>query len=311
MGLRIRTNVASLNAQRRLGQSTNDLNSSMNKLASGERINIAADDAAGLAVSENLRADVRSLNQARRNALDGVSLVQTAEGGLMETTNMLVRLRELSVQAASDTLGNTEREFLNQEFTALKFEIDRIATSTEFNGTRLLTGETELSDELNTGANAFPLEIQISKDYYVDADSVDAENPVNVMRINLNNINAFASGENSLNLNESTAGEDVSEGLINKSNAQLSIGRMDEAITKVNEYRAYLGSIQNRLGSTIANLGSQTENLETSRSRIRDTDFAAETANYTKTKILQQAGTSMLAQANAQPQIALNLLQGM
>lgn len=311
MGLRIQTNVASLNAQRRLGHTTESLNGSMNKLASGQRINIAADDAAGLAVSENLRADVRSLNQARRNAMDGVSLVQTAEGGLMETTNMLVRLRELSVQAASDTIGNTERELLNQEFNALKSEIDRIASSTEFNGTRLLTGAAELPDELNTGSNPFPLEIQISKDYYTGVDAIDSENPVNVMRISLDNINAFSDGENSLNLNEATGGEDVSEGLINKRNAQLSIGRMDQAIEQVNGYRAYLGSIQNRLGSTIQNLGVQVENLETSRSRIRDTDFAAETANYTKTKILQQAGTATLAQANTQPQIALNLLQSM
>lgn len=310
MGLRIRTNISSLNAQRRLGTSTDSLNNSGNKLASGERINKAADDAAGLAISENLRADVRSLNQAKRNALDGVSLVQTAEGGLTETTNMLIRLRELAVQSASDTVGNTERSFLDKEYQALKSEIDRIATSTEFNGTRLLTGGAELADDLKGGENPFPLEIQVSKDYYTDSDAIDAKNPVNIIKVDLQNLNGYTSGENSLQIDQSVAGEELA-GIENKGGAQLSIGRLDKAITQVNEYRAYLGAIQNRLGSTIANLGTQTENLDTARSRIRDTDFAAETAEYTKAKIMQQAGTSVLAQANSQPSVALGLLQSM
>jgi flagellin len=310
MGLRIRTNVASLNAQRRLGQSTDAIGESGNKLASGERINKASDDAAGLAISENLRADVRSLNQAKRNAMDGVSLVQTAEGGLNETTNMLVRLRELAVQAASDTIGNTERGFLDKEYQALKSEIDRIANSTEFNGTRLLVGQVDLPEDMNSGANAFPLEVQISKDYYTESDSLENINPTNIIRIDLQNLNAYSSGENSLNINQSMAGEEVA-GIDNKIGAQMSIGRLDTAITQVNEYRSYLGSIQNRLGSTIANLGIQTENLDTARSRIKDTDFAAETAEFTKMKILQQAGTSVLAQANQAPQVALGLLQSM
>ncbi len=310
MGLRIRTNVSSLNAQRRLGQSTDMLEASGNKLASGERINRAADDAAGLAISENLRADVRSLNQAKRNALDGVSLVQTAEGGLMETTNMLVRLRELATQSSSDTIGNTERGFLDQEYQALKYEIDRIANSTEFNGTRLLVGQVQMPEEMSTAQNAFPLEVQVGKDYYVGADAVDNVNPTNIIRIDLQGLNAFATGENSLNLNQSQAGEEVS-GITDKKMAQLSLGRLDEAITKVNSYRAYLGAIQNRFGSTITNLGIQTENLETARSRIRDTDFASETAEFTKAKMLQQAGTSVLAQANQMPQVAMGLLQAM
>jgi flagellin len=310
MGLRIKTNVASLNAQRRLGISTEQLNNSGNKLASGERINKAADDAAGLAISENLRADVRSLNMARRNANDGVSLVQTAEGGLMETTNMLIRLRELAVQASSDTVGTQERGFLDQEYQALKLEIDRIANSTEFNGTRLLVGQVELPEDMKGNENQFPLEVQISKDYYVDTDALDKANPTNIIRIDLQNMNAFSQGENSLQLNESTTGEELA-GITEKRQAQLSINRLDSAISQVNEYRAYLGAIQNRFGSTIQNLGVQIENLDTARSRIRDTDFASETAEYTKTKILQQAGTSVLTQANAQPQIALGLLQSM
>ena len=311
MGLRIRTNIASLNAQRRLGNSTDAMNASGGKLASGERINKAADDAAGLAISENLRADVRSLNQAKRNALDGVSLVQTAEGGLMETSNMLVRLRELSVQSASDTVGQTERGFLDKEYQALKSEIDRIANSTEFNGTRLLTGEVPIPDDMQQRVgNPYPLEVQIGKDYFTQSDAIDHPNPTNVIRLDLKNLNSFSSGENSLQINQSMAGEEIA-GIDNKVGAQMSIGRLDDAITRVNGYRAYLGSIQNRLGSTIQNLGVQTENLDTARSRIRDTDYAAETAEYSKNKILQQAGTSVLAQANSQGNVALGLLQNM
>jgi flagellin len=310
MGLRIRTNIASVNAQRRLGMSTDALNNSGNKLASGERINKAADDAAGLAISENLRADVRSLTQAKRNTLDGVSLVQTAEGGLTETSNMLIRLRELAVQSASDTVGNTERGFLDKEYQALKMEIDRIANSTEFNGTKLLIGQVDVGDEINQGANPFPLEVQVGKDYFRNADAIDHPNPTNIIRIDLNNLNAFSSGENSLRINESLEGDELA-GIDHKQGAQLSIGRLDEAITTVNEYRAYLGSIQNRMQSTINNLGVQVENLDTARSRIRDTDYAAETAEFAKSKILQQAGTSVLAQANTQPQVALGLLQNM
>ncbi len=307
MGLRIRTNVSALNAQRRLGNSTKSLQNSMNKLSSGERINKAADDAAGLAISENLRADIRSLEQAKRNASDGVSLVQTAEGGLVETSNMLVRLRELSVQAASDTIGATERGFIDKEFVALKDEIDRIASSTEFNGTRLLVGEADLPDELANQDGTFPLEIQVSKDYYEGADAIDEANPVNIIKIDLGKINAFTHGDGGLGLGKSEDGARVNT----KVDAQQSIAKLDTAITQVNDYRASLGAVQNRLGSTVQNLGVQVENLGESRSRIRDTDFASETAKFTQQKILQQAGTSVLAASNQQPQIALNLLQGL
>jgi flagellin len=310
MGLRIRTNVASLSAQRRLGQSSDALQGSMNKLSSGSRINKAADDAAGLAISENLRADIRSLNVAKRNALDGVSMVQTAEGGLEETTNMLVRLRELAVQSASDTIGKQEREFLNKEYLQLKDEIDRIALSTEFNGTHLLMGDaaTQFGEELmdgNTGDN--PLEIQIGKDYFKENDAIDVRNPINIIKIDMSKLNAFTSGEGSLNIGRAEEGTQV----ITKADAQNSIATLDTAINRVNEQRAYLGAIQNRFTSTIANLGVQVENLDTARSRIRDTDFAAETALFTQNNILQQAGTSVLGQANQMPQVALSLLQNM
>ncbi len=305
MGLRIRTNAASLNAQRRLGVSTENLRNSMSKLASGSRINKAADDAAGLAVSENLRADIRSMNMAKRNAMDGVSLVQTAEGGLVETSNMLIRLRELAIQGASDTIGNTERAFLDKEFLQLKDEIDRIANSTEFNGTRLLIGNAEMPEEMQTNANAFPLEIQVGKDYFAQADGLDQANPVNIIKIDFASLNGFTTGEGSLDIGRAAEGTRVNE----KMSAQQSISKIDSAITRVSDYRSYLGAIQNRLGSTVQNLSINVENLEESRSRIADTDFAEETAIMTQNNILQQAGTSILANANQQPQIALQLLQ--
>jgi len=308
MGMRIRTNVSSLVAQRRLGQSSEAVEASMSKLASGSRINKAADDAAGLAISENLRADIRGLNVAKRNALDGVSMVQTAEGGLEETTGMLTRLRELAVQAASDTVGKAEREFLNKEYVQLKDEIDRIALSTEFNGTHLLMGENaaQFGEELMTGNTGdSPLEIQIGKDYFQDADSLSAANPINIIKIDMSKLNAFTEGEGSLNLGRAENGTGVST----KADAQNSIATLDTAIMRINEQRSYLGAIQNRFQSTIANLGIQVENLDTARSRIRDTDFAAETATFTQNKIMQQAGSSVLGQANQMPQIALSLLQ--
>lgn len=304
MGLRIRTNIASVNAQRRLKMSTQSLQSSMAKLSSGERINKSADDAAGLAVSENLKGDIRSLKMAARNANDGISLVQTAEGSLVETSSMLIRLRELAVQAASDTIGNREREFLDKEFLQLKDEIDRIANATEFNGTRLLVGSAELPAEMGGTQNEFPLEIQIGKDYYVDTDALDKRNPVNIIKIDFKNMNAFTHGDGSLDLGEHEDGARVHR----KADAQMSIAKLDQAMYRVNNYRAYLGSVQNRLGSTIRNLDVQTENLSESRSRIRDADFAAETAAMTQANIMQQAGTSVLANANTQPQIALSLL---
>ena len=304
MGLRINTNITSVNAQRQLGKATRNLQSSMGKLASGSRINKSADDAAGLAVSENLKADIRSLNMAKRNANDGISIVQTAEGGLTEISSMLVRLRELSIQASSDTIGNQEREFADKEFLQLKDEIDRIASATEFNGTRLLVGQKELPEDMGDADNSFPLEIQVSKDYFSETDGIDKRNPVNIIKIDFGNINAFTSGEGSLGIGENEEGTRVNT----KVAAQTSIAKLDDAIYKVNDYRAYLGSVQNRLSSSVNNLEVQTENLMEAKSRIKDTEFASETATLTQQNILQQAGTSILSQANAQPQIALSLL---
>jgi len=307
MGLRIRTNVASLNAQRRLGNSISSLQDSAAKLASGKRINKAADDAAGLAISSNLSSDIRSLNQAKRNGSDGISLVQTAEGALEETTNMLTRLRELAVQAASDTVGETERGFIDKEFVALKDEIDRIANATEFNGTKLIVGDTQMPEEIANAPGTFPLEIQIGKDYFNGVDAIDERNQVNIIKIDLGKINAFTSGEGSLDIGRAEEGTRVN----NKQNAQQSIMQLDKAIVQVSDYRSYLGAIQNRLTTTISNLGSTTENLNAANSRILDTDFAEETAKYTSSNILQQAGASVLAQANQQSQVVNGLLQSL
>ena len=309
MGLRIRTNTASLNAQRRLGKSVQNVEDSAAKLSSGKRINRAADDAAGLAISSNLSSDVRSLNQAKRNAQDGVSLVQTAEGGLEETTNMLTRLRELAVQGASDTIGETERGFLDKEFVALKDEIDRIATATEFNGTRLIVGDTKLPDEIANQDGTFPLEVQVGKDYFGGGgvDSIDNRNQVNIIKIDLGKLNAYTDGEGSLGIGRAEEGTRVNT----KASAQTSINQLDAAIVKVSDYRSYLGAIQNRFGSTIDNLSTATENLSQANSRILDTDFAEETAKYTSANILKSAGTSVLAQANQLPQTAQALLQNL
>lgn len=307
MGFRIRTNIGSVNAQRRLSSATQGMQESGAKLASGYRINKAADDAAGLSISENLRADIRSLSQAKRNASDGVSMIQTAEGGLVETSNMLIRLRELAIQSASDTIGHQEREFLDREYIALKDEIDRIANSTEFNGTRLLVGDAAIHDELKNPEDVYPLEIQVGKDYFAESDAIDERNPVDIIKVDLSKLNAFTEGEGSLQLGRAEEGTRVNT----KTGAQVSIASLDSAITQVNDYRSYLGAIQNRLSSTISNLGVQVENISEARSRIVDTDFASETAVYTQNSILQQAGTSVLSQANQQPRVALNLLQNL
>ena len=306
MGLRIQTNVQSINAQRQLGLSTQRLNSHMEKLSSGFRINKAADDAAGLAISESLKSEIRGLQQARRNAQDGISLVQTAEGSLNEITNIISRLRELSVQAASDTIGPTERGFLQKEFSALKNEIDRIANAADFNGTKLLVGQSQVPEELMRNGNMPPLEIQVGADWNYLSDGPDVGNPTNVIRIDLQDMNAMTEGPNSLDIGtpESSDGTRIDT----KETAQLSIERLDNAIEKVNSYRATLGAVQNRLQSSVNNLGIRIENIDSAKSRIKDADFAEESAGMTQQQILQQAGVAVLSQSNQLPQLALKLL---
>jgi len=307
MGLRIRTNVQSLSAQRHMGLSGKAMAKQTEKLASGYRINSGADDAAGFAIAEVLKADVRSLNQARRNANDAVSMIQTAEGGLDEINNIMIRLRELSVQAASDTLGARERRYLNEEFMALKDEVDRIAISTEYTGTRLLAGNTELPEEMRLNQNSMPLEVQVGKDYYAAADSIEANNPINILRLSFDNFNATTEGEGSLGLGNSQNSEGTR--IDTKNSAQNSIMQINKAMESIASYRGTLGAVQNRLESTDRNLAIQVESLSAAKGRIKDADFAAESAEYTQQSILQQAGASVLAQANQLPQIALKLLQ--
>lgn len=276
MGLRINTNVASLNAQRNLMGTKWGLDKSLEKLSSGYRINRAGDDAAGLAISENLRAQIRGLKQASRNAQDGVSLVQVAEGGLNEISSILIRLRELAVQAASDTIGPVERQFLNVEYDQLVSEVDRIADGTEFNGTQLLSGTGSILD-FQVGTRNDPNIDRLS----FDASKADANSAA--LGINLTSV-------------------------ADKASAQNSLAAIDSAIVSVSAMRADFGAIQNRLQSTIGNIAVSVENLSAANSRIRDVDIAEETAEMTKNNILLQAGTSVLAQANQTSNTALQLL---
>ena len=274
MGLRVNTNTASINAQRNLASVTDRLSTNFRRLSTGLRISTAADDAAGLAISERLRSQVRSLDQAKRNANDGISLVQTAEGALNEVNSVLTRLRELSIQSANGSVSNQDKDTLNEEFTSLVDEIDRIAQSTEFNGINLLDGSSaSVSFQVGYGTTA-------------GVDTLD---------VTLQAADETALGLDSLDISST-------------GNTSTAIAAIDTAINTVSSLRGSLGAAQNRLGSTINNLAIQTENLSAAESRIRDVDVAYETAQLTRNSILQQASISILAQANAQPQSALALL---
>ncbi len=275
MGLRVNTNIASINAQRNLFSVNQRLARNFQHLSTGLRIATASDDSAGLAISERLRAQIRSLAQAERNANDGVSLVQTAEGALNEVSNILVRLRELAVQSSNGTVSSRDKETLQEEFTALVNEIDRIAKATEFNGIKLLDGSaTSSSFQVGIGTNA----------------------SINKIFVSLSPALATSLGLNSLSIG---SGGDTSQ----------AIAQIDTAINQVSALRGAFGAVQNRLSSTIANLASARENLSAAESRIRDVDVAYETAQLTRNSILQQAAISILAQANMGPQSALALLR--
>ncbi len=276
MGLRINTNVQSLRAQQSLGKVTREQEDSLAKMSSGTRINKAADDAAGLAISERLKAEIRGTQQAERNANDGVSMIQVAEGGLTEISNIMTRLRELSVQAASDTVGEVERSFTDKEYQNLVSEVSRIAESTEFNGKSLLNGEGEkLEWQVGTNNNAEVDRIAFNPgDIAARADQLEVE------------------GTN----------------VLTKVDAQENLAKIDSAINKINEGRAGLGAMQNRLQSTMNNLSIKTENLSAANSRIRDTDVASESAKLARANILTAASSSVLAQANSSGNQALKLI---
>lgn len=293
MGLRIRTNVASLNAQRNMGISTSAMSENIAKLSSGYRINKAADDAAGLAISETMRAKTRSLDVAKRNAMDGVSLVQTAEGSMNEVSNILIRMRELATQAASDTIGNNERAFSNGEYTQLVSEIQRISNTTNFNGIPLLSGQDAVGD-----GSMFTIHVGAGDGAVENTDTIQIG--VEKMKVNVEEMGLGTGSE----IGPSEKGEAFTRDI---AAAKLSV--IDGALDRISTSRAYIGAQQSRLGSTINNLGVQMENLKSANSRIRDVDFAEETAAFTQNKILQQAGGSVLMQANQAPEVALSLLR--
>ena len=276
MGFRIATNVQSISAQRTLTNTREAQNRSLEKLSAGERIVRAGDDAAGLAISEKLKAEIRSLRQANRNANDGISLIQTAEGGLNEIQNILIRLRELSMQAATDTVGDVERSFTDKEVQNLVSELERISQVTTFNGRNLLNGSGEL------------LEFQVGTKNNPEQD-----------RLVFDTAKANATA-GQLGLAGITVGTKVA--------AQENLNKLDSAIQMVNNNRADFGALQNRLQSTINNLMIADENLSAANSRVRDVDVANESSELTKRNILAQAGTAMLAQANSNSTMALKLL---
>ncbi|MBI5814720.1 MAG: flagellin FliC [Nitrospinae bacterium] len=292
MPLRVYNNLYSLTAQRNLGTNNASLGTSLERLSSGMRINRGSDDAAGLAISEGLRADIRSLQQATRNAYDGVSMINTAEGALSEQSSILVRMRELAAQAATGTVGSTERATINREFSALRDEIDRISTVTEFNGQKLLNGALNgdiTTIKLNNGASANSVVIQIG----MQAGWAD--------RISLNaSVDLTAIDSTGLNITNIS--------VTHVSSALDALGRIDSALARVTEARGRLGAVQNRLVHTINNLAVSAENLQAAESQIRDADYSHEISQFTRNQILVQASTAILAQANLVPQSVLQLL---
>lgn len=278
MGLRIATNTTAINGLRQLANTRINLDKSLERLASGSRINHAGDDAAGLAISENLRAQIRGMRQAKRNAQDGISLIQVSEGGLSEISNMLIRLRELSIQAASDTIGNTERQFTDREFQSMKQEIDRVANVTSFNGTPLLNGQ----------AGLFEIQVGTHNDPLLDRLPYSGENA-----------NATLEAMNLTN-----------ESVATKLAAQNSLAAIDESLIRINSIRADLGAMQNRIQSTINSLAISDENLSAANSRVRDADMAEEVTEMTKQNILTQSGIAVLGHANTASSMVLKLIGG-
>jgi flagellin len=278
MGLRVTTNIASLAAQRTMSSSSREINKSFAQLSSGSRITKSADDAAGLSISENLKSQIRGYGQAQRNANDGISMVQVSEGGLGEISNILTRMRELGVQAASDTVGNDERGFIDKEVQQLKNEMQRIAKTTRWGDQVLLDGS----------AAEYSFQVDINNDDFNDRIGFDASKQ---------NATTDTLGVDSFDFSE-------------KASARSALEVLEKAQRSVNGYRANLGAIQNRLISTSENLGVAIENFSAANSRIRDTDVAQSSAELARNNILMQASVGVLAQANQQPAAALRLING-
>ena len=285
MPIRIFNNTASINSQRILGANNDRLAKSVERISSGIRINRAADDAAGLAISEGLRADIRATRQAVRNANDGISVINITEGALNEQASILIRLRELASQASTGTVGSTERQTIQLEFDALRLEIDRISATTEFNGQKLVDGS--LASSVSSGNQIF---IQVGIDSSADS------------RINLNtSINLTAVTSSSLSID--TLSVTSSEGALS------ALDSINTSIATVTQGRGKVGAVQNRLARTISNLSITLENLVAAESQMRDADIAHEVALLTRNQILVQASTAMVGQANLIPQSVLQLLQ--
>ena len=280
MTISVLTNVASLNAQRNLTNTQSALAASVGRLSSGMRINTASDDAAGLGISENLKANIRSLAQAQRNANDGISMSQVAEGSMNDMQGIVSRMRELSIQSANATLGDTERGYIQTEFTQLSTEINRISAVTDFNGQKLLDGSA-------SAGLTFQIGIQNSANDQIS--------------MSITKLTTSTLGSATLHLSAAS--------LSTAANAKLAIGVFDKAIQQLSQARAKVGATQNRMTVTVSNLAVAQENLTAANSRIRDVDVAQESANLTKSQILSQAGLAVLAQANQLPQSALSLLR--
>ncbi|MGN6109724.1 MAG: flagellin N-terminal helical domain-containing protein [Kofleriaceae bacterium] len=280
MAISVLTNVPSLNAQRNLASTQASLAQSIGKLSSGQRINKAGDDAAGLGISESLKANIRSLSQAQRNANDAISMSQVAEGSMNEMQGIVSRMRELAVQSANSTLGATERGYIHTEFQQLGQEIDRIGQVTDFNGQKLLDGSASAGLTFQVGIH----------------NSANDRLSMSITRLTTSTL-----GSTSMHI--------ASASLSTAANAQAAIGVFDKAIQQLSHSRAKIGATQNRMQVTISNLSSSHENLSAANSRIRDVDVASETANLTKSQILSQAGLAVLSQSNQLPQAALSLLQ--
>ena len=282
MALRVYTNNFSVSAQRHLGNNNDNLKTSLERLSSGMRINRASDDAAGLAISEGMRGDIRSMKQAIRNANDGIGMINTAEGALGEQASMLIRMRELASQAATGTIGSAERVTINREFQALKDEIDRTAAVTEFNGQKLLDGSMSTA-----GTVSVVIQIGIAA---TNNDRISFNNSIDLTAI-------------------TTTGLAIQNLVVTGvSDALSALAGIDSAINKVTDGRGRLGALQNRLMHTLQSLAVYTENLTNAESQVRDADYAAEISEFTKNQILSQASTAILAQANLVPQTVLQLL---
>ncbi|MBI5747628.1 MAG: flagellin FliC [Nitrospinae bacterium] len=284
MPLRIYNNLYSMNAQRNLGSNNANLGSSLEKLSSGLRVNRGADDAAGLAISEKLRSDIRAINQVVRNSNDGISIINTAEGALNQQSAMLTRMRELAAQAATGSVGSTERQTIQREFGALRDELDRITSVTEFNGQKLVNGA--LSSSVAASSQVI---IQIGFKSTAN-DRINLNTSVDVTAID-------STGLAIQNLSVTAAAE-----------ALTALSTINSAISKVTDARGRLGAVQNRFTYTIANLQISSENLQAAESQIRDADYASEISQFTRNQILVQASTAILAQANLVPQTVLQLL---